>query len=91
MIARIKDSNPAQGCSSLVFVVCCVGGSLCHEPFARSEGSYRLCVIYKPQQRGGLDRSWVLAPQTRNVNIKRGVAREGASAVAPSRVDGAPK
>ena len=38
--------NPAEGggCSSLVFVVCCVGSGLCDELITRLEESYRLCV-----------------------------------------------
>ena len=34
-----------HGCSSVVFIVCCVDTSLCDELIARLEESYRLCVI----------------------------------------------
>ena len=33
-----------HGCSSLVFVVCCVGSGLCDGLITRSEESYRVCV-----------------------------------------------
>ena len=55
-----------------MFVVYCVGSGLCDELTNRSEKSYRvcacvcLCVIYKPQQRGGLGPSWAVAPQKKN-------------------------
>jgi hypothetical protein len=62
------ESRPGHGCSSVVFVVCCVSSGLCDELITRSEESYRvwcvcLCVMRKPQQRGGVDPSWAVAPQ----------------------------
>jgi hypothetical protein len=38
------ESRSGNGCSSLVFVVCCVGSSFCHEPITRVEESYRVHV-----------------------------------------------
>ena len=45
-ITGIMSSNPAagHGCSSLVFVVCCLGSGLCVGLITRSEVSYRMCV-----------------------------------------------
>jgi len=38
------DSRRGHGCSSLVFVVCCVGSDLCDELMTRSEQPYSVCV-----------------------------------------------
>jgi hypothetical protein len=38
------ESHWGHGCSSLVFVVCCVGSSLCDGLITRSEESYWVCV-----------------------------------------------
>ena len=38
------ESRLGHGCSSVVFVVCCVGSGLCDEPITRSEESYSVCV-----------------------------------------------
>jgi hypothetical protein len=39
-----KNSRWGHACSSLVFVVCCVGSGLYDELITRSEESYRVCV-----------------------------------------------
>jgi len=39
------ESLPGHGCSSHVFVVCCLGSGLCDEPVTTSEGSHRLCDL----------------------------------------------
>ena len=44
LIAGIAGLNPAERCSSLVLVACCVGSGLCDEPITPSEESYRVCV-----------------------------------------------
>ena len=41
---RWFESRWGAGFSSLVFDVCCVGISLCHELIIRSEESYRMCL-----------------------------------------------
>ena len=58
------ESCSGHGCSSLVFIVCGVGSDLCEgrKPFRRSPTGC-VCVIYKPQQWGGLGPTWVVAPQ----------------------------
>ena len=45
-IAGVTGSNPAGGMDvrSLVFVVCCVGSSLCDGLITPSEESYRECA-----------------------------------------------
>jgi hypothetical protein len=40
----VFESRWGHGCSSLVFVVCCVGSGLCDELITGSEESNRLCV-----------------------------------------------
>ena len=59
-------------CSSLVFVVCCVGSSLCDGLIFRPEESYRVsvCVCVRERERSrnikkerdGLSSSWAVAP-----------------------------
>ena len=48
---------------SLVFAVSGVGSVLCGVLITLAEESYRVCVcvILKPQQRGGLDPNWAVA------------------------------
>ena len=41
---RIFESRRGHGCSSLVFVVCCVGSGLCDGLITRSEESYCVSV-----------------------------------------------
>ena len=38
------ESRSNHGCSSVEFVVCCVGSGLCDGLITRPEESYRLCV-----------------------------------------------
>jgi hypothetical protein len=58
-----------HGCSSLVFVVCCVGSGLCDELITRAEESYRVsvcvsnCVGSRNSQTGGVGPSWAVALQ----------------------------
>jgi hypothetical protein len=59
-----------HGCSSLVFVVCCVGIGLCEELIPRSEESYCVCLCVcvcdsEISKRGGLSRIWAVVPQQR--------------------------
>jgi hypothetical protein len=64
-------SHWVHGCSSLVFVICCVGSGLCNKLVPHSEKSYqacasvcvRLCVTWKPQEWGSLCPSWTVATQ----------------------------
>jgi hypothetical protein len=39
-----KESLWGRGCSSLVFVVCCIGSGLCDELITRTEESYRVTL-----------------------------------------------
>jgi len=36
---------PGHGCSSHVFIVCCVGSGLCDKPITTSEESHRVCDL----------------------------------------------
>lgn len=61
LIGGIVVSNPAEVMDVrflCVCVVCRVDSDLCDGPITRSQESYLLCVIYKPQQRGGLGQNW---------------------------------
>jgi hypothetical protein len=57
LVAGIACSNPAEGigvCVSYLYVVLsCVGRGLCDGLITRPEELYRVCVIKKPQYRGG--------------------------------------
>jgi hypothetical protein len=80
------ESRWGHGCSSLVFVLCCVGSRPCDELITRSEeslphlaaGRARVCVCVcdLPQQRGNLDPSWAVVPQTKIVNGSLNVITE---------------
>jgi hypothetical protein len=41
---RRFEYHRGHGCSSCVFVLCCVGRELCDELITRSEESYHVCV-----------------------------------------------
>ena len=60
---RWFESCCGHGYSPLLFVLCYVISSLCDGLITRSEESYQVCVIYKPQQWRGLDPIWAIASQ----------------------------
>jgi hypothetical protein len=74
LIYRVRgyESRWGHGCSSLVFVVCCVGSGHC-DGWMRVQRSPNRCVCLivcdreSSQQWGGLGPSWVVAPQKREM------------------------
>jgi hypothetical protein len=60
--------NPTEGTDiHLLFVVCHAASGLCNKLITHSEKPYWVCVIYKPQQTGGLDLSWAVVPQKKSM------------------------
>jgi len=51
-----------HGCSSVVFVACCIGSGVCDELTIRSEAYHRVWVMYETRQWGGLSPIWNVSP-----------------------------